>query len=105
MYLAYYSLPVLQKCNCSLLASSLFKPSAAVELTRLGNFADVHALFFGHEAEHREDGETSVNTGAAVEYRQHDTVPCTRTIRSTLERAVTPTVKLKRSVRAKYTKN
>jgi len=58
-------------------------------LTRLSNFADVYALFFGHETEHGEDGEASVDTGATVECRQHDAVPCTQACtRSTLYSSV-----------------
>jgi len=39
--------------------------------TGLGHFADCHALFFGHETKHGEDGKTGVETCAAVDDRQH----------------------------------
>ncbi|KAG7244777.1 hypothetical protein INR49_029796 [Caranx melampygus] len=40
-----------------------------------GHSFDGNILFVGHEAQHREDGETCNEAGAAVQTTQHDAVP------------------------------
>lgn len=43
--------------------------------TWLSHGAYVNALFFSHEAQNREDGETGQEAGAAVQEAQHEGVP------------------------------